>query len=93
MRIVIASIAGLLAASCATAAFAQAGQRWPAAPQSATFIPASTSSFQQATRKQTAERAARMINRGDCTGALRMVLQDGDFKLAQRVEEVCRTNR
>lgn len=40
-------------------------------------------------RSDRAVRAARLINRGDCAGALALARRDNDRRLATRITEVC----
>lgn len=89
MRILSLTIIGVLTFT-ATAASAQRGvPGWPSAPQ-ASYPSGSMSIVSDGNRKLTAQRAANMINNGHCKGALRMVLREGDYKMADRIAEVCR---
>jgi len=91
MRLLSLTIVGVLTLSATTAAAAQSGvPGWPAAPR-ASFPPGSMSSADHGSRQLTAQRAANMINSGHCKGALRMVLREGDYKMADRIAEVCRS--
>ncbi len=42
-------------------------------------------------RLHRAQRAAEMINHGDCAGARALAGRDGDHRLAERIDQVCST--
>jgi hypothetical protein len=91
MRFVSLTVAGLviLAAAATAAAARQRYPGWPSSNPVATYMPGSTKSGVDGTRKLLAQRAANMINQGDCKGALRMVLRESDYVMADRIVDVC----
>jgi hypothetical protein len=91
MRIVSLTVIGFIAFT-ATAAVAQPGAPgWPSSSPRASYAPSSAmSSLGEGARQLTAQRAASMINSGHCKGALRMAQREGEYKLADRIVDVCR---
>lgn len=94
MRLVSLTVAGVLALGTAAAAAPPGIPGWPSSsPRAVYTMTGGQTDFDQASRKVTAQRAANMINGGDCKGALRMVLRERDYVMADRIVDVCHIDK
>lgn len=95
MRIVSLTVIGALAFGTAAAAATQGVPGWPASSPRAVYSvnASSNAEFSKGSRQVAAQRAANMINGGDCKGALRMMLREREYELADRVADVCHIDK